>query len=83
MDQLKKNTDAYGYLKINDITIKVADGNKEPKNFKTDGQSFSTLQLSWQNSQTRGEQVDAYLIRVSNKIDDKDTPSSSRLQNLL
>jgi len=37
-------------MKINDITIKVRDKNKEAKNFKTDGQSFDTLQLSRENS---------------------------------
>ncbi|MEI6672331.1 MAG: hypothetical protein WCL02_02995 [bacterium] len=36
LDQLRENTDAYGYTTINDITIKVIDKNKEPKNFKTE-----------------------------------------------
>jgi hypothetical protein len=78
LDQLRNNTDAYGYLTINDITLKVVDKNKEPKNFKTDGQTFDTLQLSWKNSKLLGEPVDGYVIKVSNKIDDKDTPSSFR-----
>ena len=82
-DQLINNSDEYGYMKINNITIKVRDKNKEAKNFKTDGQSFDTLQLSWKNSKNLGEPVDGYVIKVSNKIDDKDTPSSSRLQNIL
>lgn len=71
-------TDENGYLEINDITIKLIDINKEPKNFKTDGQSFDNLQLSWKNSQKLGEAVDGYLIKVSNKIDEKDISSSFR-----
>jgi hypothetical protein len=65
-------------MEINDITIKMIDKNKEVKNFKTDGQSFDNLQLSWQNSKKMGEVVDGYLIKVSTKIDDKDTSSSFR-----
>ena len=76
LDQLRNNTDAYGYITINDITIKVVDKNKETKNFKTEGQSFDNLQLSRQNSATLGETVDGYLLKVSNKIDNKDTSSS-------
>jgi len=63
-------------MKINDITIKVVDKNKEVKNFSTDGQTFDNLQLSRQNSAAHGETVDGYVIKVSRKIDDKDTPSS-------
>jgi hypothetical protein len=63
-------------MKISDITIKVVDQNKEPKNFKTEGQTFDNLQLSWKNNATLGEPVNGYIIKVSNKIDDKDTPSS-------
>jgi hypothetical protein len=78
LDQVREDSDAYGYMTINDITIKVVDKNKEPKNFKTDGQTFDTLQLSWTNSKNLGESADGYIIKVSNKIDDKDTPSSFR-----
>ncbi|MCX6825442.1 MAG: VCBS repeat-containing protein [candidate division SR1 bacterium] len=78
LDQLSNNTDAYGYLTINNITIKVMDKNTEVKNFKTDGQSFDTLQLSWKNSKIIGEDVDGYLIKVSNRVDSKDMPSSFR-----
>lgn len=77
-DQIVNNTDAYGYMTINDITIKVIDKNKEPKNFRTEGQTFDTLQLSRKNSKTLGEPVDGYIIKVSNKVDDRDTPSSFR-----
>jgi len=72
------NSDAYGYMTINDITIKVIDKNKEVKNFKTDGQTFDNLQMSWKNSDMNGEPTDGYVIKVSTKIDDKDTPSSFR-----
>jgi hypothetical protein len=65
-------------MKINDITIKVIDKNNEPKNFKTQGQTFDTLQLSRKNSKILGEPIDGYIIKVSNKVDDKDTPSSFR-----
>ena len=65
-------------MTINDITVKVVEKNKEVKNLKTEGQTFDALQLSWKNSDTLGEAVDGYLIKVSNKIDDKDTPSSFR-----
>ena len=78
LDQMRNNSDAYGYMTINDITIKVVDKNKEPKNFKTDGQTFDNLELSRQNSDTLWEPVDGYIIKVSTKIDDKDTPSSFR-----
>jgi len=54
----------------------VVDKNKETKNFKTDGQTFDNLQLSWKNSAMLGEPVNGYVMRVSTKIDDKDTPSS-------
>jgi hypothetical protein len=78
LDQVRENSDAYGYMTINDITIKVVDKNKEPKNFRTDGQTFDTLQLSWTNSKYLGESADGYIIKVSNKIDNKDTPNSFR-----
>jgi hypothetical protein len=65
-------------MTINDITLKVIDKNKEPKNFKTEGQTFDNLQLSRQNSQILGEPVDGYIIKVSNKIDDKDMSYSFR-----
>jgi hypothetical protein len=58
LDQLRENGDAYGFIEINDITIKVVENNKETKNFKTKGQNFDTLQLSWKNSAILGEQVD-------------------------
>ena len=77
-EELRNIADENGYLEINDITIKLVDQNKEPKNFKTDGQSFDNLQLSWKNSKNMGELVDWYLIKVSNKIDEKDTPNSFR-----
>ena len=35
LDQLRENGDAYGFIEINDITIKVVENNKETKNFKT------------------------------------------------
>lgn len=60
------------------MTIKVVDTYQEAKNFRTDGQSFDNLQLSWKNSNMLGDHADAYIIKVSNKIDDKDTPSSFR-----
>lgn len=78
LDDLRENSDTYGYTKIGDVTIKVIDKNKEPKNFKTEGQTFDTLKLARQNSKTLGESVDAYIIKVSNKVDDKDTPTSFR-----
>jgi len=78
LDQLRNNTDTYGYTVINDISIKVIDKNKEPKNFKTEGQTFDNLQLSRKNSATLGEAVDGYIIKVSTKVDDKDTPNSFR-----
>lgn len=76
LEQIKENSDQYGYMEINDIIIKVIDKTKEVKNFKTEGQTFDNLQLSRKNSNMLGEDVDAYIIKVSNKIDDKDTPSS-------
>ncbi|MEI7918862.1 MAG: hypothetical protein WCH65_01245 [bacterium] len=78
LQQLKDNSDEYGYITINDITIKVVDKNKEVKNFKTDGQSFDNLQLSRKNSKKSGEPVDGYIIKVSTKVDEKDTPNSFR-----
>lgn len=78
MEQIRSNTDAYGYMMINDMNIKVIDKNKETKNFRTEGQTFDNLQLSRTNSSTLGESVDGYIIKVSNKIDDKDTPKSFR-----
>lgn len=78
LDQIRNSTDEYGYTKINDITIKIVDKNKEPKNFATEWQTFDNLQLSRQNSKIWGESVDGYIIKLSNKIDDKDTPSSFR-----
>jgi hypothetical protein len=36
LDQLRDVADAYGYIEINDITIKVVENNKEVKNFKTE-----------------------------------------------
>ncbi|MEI6775074.1 MAG: hypothetical protein WCL18_10305 [bacterium] len=78
LEQIRNNTDAYGYMIINDITIKVIDKNKEPKNFKTEGQTFDNLELSRKNSKTLGETVDGYILKISNKIDDKDTPNSFR-----
>jgi len=65
-------------MTIDDMTIKVIDKNKETKNFRTEGQTFDNLQLSRQNSKSLGEPVDGYIIKLSNKIDDKDTPSSFR-----
>lgn len=65
-------------MTINDITVKVIEKNKEVKNLKTEGQTFDALQLSWKNSKVLGETVDGYLIKVSNKIDNKDMPSSFR-----
>ena len=76
--QIENDTDAYGYITIKDITIKIWDKNPEVKNFKTVGQSFDTLQLSWKNSGILGEQADGYIIKLNTKIDDKDTPSSFR-----
>ncbi len=76
--QLQDNTDVYGYITINDITIKVIDKNKEVKNMRTDGQTFDKLQLSWENSKIKGETVDGYILKVSTKIDEKDTPKSFR-----
>jgi hypothetical protein len=70
-------------MTIGDISIKVIEKNKEPKNFKTEGQTFDNLQLSRQNSQKAGEPVDGYIIKVSNNIDNKDDPSNSRFENLL
>lgn len=78
LEQLRNNSDAYGYTTINDITLKIIDQNKEAKNFKTEGQTFDNLQLSRENSTSRGEIVDGYIIKVSDKIDDKDTPNSFR-----
>ncbi|MEI6118593.1 MAG: hypothetical protein WCP92_05205 [bacterium] len=70
-------------MTIGDMQIKVIEKNKEPKNFKTEGQTFDNLQLSRKNSQTIGEPVDGYIMKVSNKIDSKDDPSNSRFENLL
>lgn len=42
------------------------------------GQTSDTLQLSWKNSKKLGEEVDGYIIKLTKKIDDKDTPSSFR-----
>ena len=78
LDQLRENSDAYGFTKISDITIKVIEKNKEIKNFKTKGQNFDTLQIWWKNSAMLGEKIDGYLIKVTKKIDDKDTPNSFR-----
>lgn len=60
------------------MTIKVVDKNKEVKNMKTDGQTFDSLKISRTNSKTKGEDTDGYIIKVSDKIDEKDTPSSFR-----
>lgn len=78
LDQLRENTDTYGFMDIKDITIKVVDKNKETKNFKTSGQSFDNLQLSRTNSKPSGEEVDGYVIKLTTKVDEKDTPSSFR-----
>jgi hypothetical protein len=50
LEQLRENSDEFGYTEINDISIKTIETNKETKNFKTKGQSFDTLQMSWKNS---------------------------------
>lgn len=76
LDQLRNNSDTYGYTTINDLTFKIVDKNKEVKWFSTKGQNFSTLQLWRKNSQSLGENVDGYIIKVHNKIDTKDRPSS-------
>ena len=83
LDQLRDVADAYGYITINDMTIKVVENNKEVKNFKTEGQTFDELQLSRKNSKVLGEQADGYIIKVSNNIDNKDNLNDSRFENLL
>jgi len=83
LDQLRDVADAYGYIEINDITIKVVENNKEVKNFKTEWQTFDTLQLSRKNSTSLGEQADGYIIKVSKNVDNKDNWGNSRFQNLL
>jgi hypothetical protein len=45
---------------------------------KTDGQTFDSLKFSRKNSKMLGEEVDGYIMKVSEKIDEKDTPSSFR-----
>jgi len=76
LDQLRENSDEYGYTDIEDISIKIVQKNKEVKWFKTNGQTFDTLQFSWKNSKELGESIDGYIIKMTDKIDDKDTPIS-------
>lgn len=52
------------------------DKNQEVKNFKTDGQTFDHLQMSWKNNITLGDKADGYVLKISTKIDTKDTPKS-------
>lgn len=69
LQQLEDNSDEYGYTTINDVRIKVIDKHKETKNFKTDGQTFDTLKISRTNGKSRGEDIDGYLIKMTNQID--------------
>lgn len=78
LKQLEDNSDAYGYTTINDLRIKVVDKQKETKNFKTDGQTFDTLKLSRTNGASWGEDIDGYLIKMTNKIDEPKSTSSFR-----
>lgn len=65
-------------MDIGNISIKVVDKNKEVKEFKTNGQTFDTLQFSRKNSKTLGEETDGYIIQLTDKIDDKDASTSFR-----
>lgn len=78
MDQIKENTDAFGFLEINDVSIKMVEKHKEVKNFKTSGQSFDTLQFSRNNSNLMGEQIDGYLIQLNKRVDYRDKTTSFR-----
>ncbi len=76
LEQLRDNSDNYGYTDINNISIKIIDKNKEVKKFTTKGQTFDTLQMSWKNSKWLGESVDGYIIKITKKIDQNDIPRS-------
>ncbi len=78
MDQIKENTDTFGFLEMNDISIKMIEKNKEVKNFKTSGQSFDTLQFSRNNSSLMGESIDGYLIQLNKRVDYRDKTTSFR-----
>ncbi len=78
IEQLMNATDTYGFLTIDDISIKVIDINREAKNFKTEGATFDNLSLGRTNSSILGEQADGYIIRLSYRVDAKDIPSSFR-----
>jgi len=39
-----------GFVKINDIYIKLADDKREVKNFKYNGADYDSIKVSWMNS---------------------------------
>ena len=61
------NTDD-GYATFGNIKVKIFDTYREVKNFKTQGQSFDTLQLAWKNSTTMGENISGYIIKISYQV---------------
>lgn len=63
------NTTENGYANFDNIKVKIFDTNSEVKNFKTQGQSFDSLQLTRKNSISLGENISGYVIKLSYKVD--------------
>jgi len=68
MDDAKANT-TKGFATFGNIKVKMYDAISEVKNFKTEGQSFDSLQLARKNNIAMGENVSGYVIKISYKID--------------
>ncbi|MCK9466717.1 MAG: FG-GAP-like repeat-containing protein [Candidatus Absconditabacterales bacterium] len=58
-----------GFIKINQIYLKMYDENREVKNFEYDGGNFDDIKISWLNSKLLGDEVDGYLIKMIHRAD--------------
>lgn len=67
VQELEALTD--GYADAGNIKIKLRDSFSEVKNFKTQGQSFDSLQLTRKNSVALGENISGYIIKFTYKVD--------------
>lgn len=66
--QLMENSDN-GFVKINDVYIKLCDYNWEIKNFKYMGWDFDNIRISRSNSSILGDQVWWYLVKMIHRVD--------------
>lgn len=68
MDDAAANTEN-GYATFGNIKVKIYDTYREVKNFKTEGQSFDTLQMTRKNSMSMGENISWYIIKINYDVE--------------